>query len=138
MKQFLVVLVFTLGNVVCFAAVHITTHVSLSEKSAVHSLMLRYRECSGISFHACLCTRSISLGRANVSEVDHAGHAYSRVGRTTVTYTVRRSSTGMSDRLSCSSRNSPVPAFRVILSTCMFHVRLLVMVMASIFASVTR
>ena len=27
--------------------VHITAHVSVSEKSAVHSLMLLYRECSG-------------------------------------------------------------------------------------------
>ena len=51
-----------------------------------------------------------------MSEVDHAGHAYSRVGRTIVVYTVRRSSTGMPDRLSCSSRNSLLPVFRVISS----------------------
>ena len=73
-----------------------------------------------------------------MSEIDHAGDAYSRVGRTTVVYTVRRSSTGMPDRLSCSSRNSLLPAFRVISLTCTSHVRLLVMVMPSIFASVTR
>ena len=84
-------------------------------------------------FIARLCTRSISLWRPNVSEVDHAGHAYSRVGRTTV----RRSSAEMPDRLSCSSRNSLLPAFRVISSTCTSQVRLLVMVMPSIFASVT-
>ena len=56
-----------------------------------------------------------------MSEVDHAGHAYSRVGRTTVVYTVRRSSTGMPDRLSCSSRNSLLPAVRVISSTYTSH-----------------
>ena len=49
-----------------------------------------------------------------MSEFDHAGHAHSRVGRTTVVYTVRRSSAGMPDRFSCSSRNSLLPAFRVI------------------------
>ena len=89
-------------------------------------------------FIARLCTRSISVWGRNVSEVGHAGHAYSRVGRTTVVYTVRRYSAGMSDRLSCSSRNSLLPAFRVISSTHTSHVRLLVMVMPSIFASVTR
>ena len=73
-----------------------------------------------------------------MSEIDHAGHAYSRVGRTTVVYTVRRSSAGMPDRLSCNSRNSLLPVFRVISSTCTSHVRLLVIVMPSIFASVTR
>ena len=73
-----------------------------------------------------------------MSEVDNAGHAYSRVGRTTVVYTVRRSSAGMLYRLSCSSRNSLLHAFRVISSTCTSHVRLLVMVMPGIFASVTR
>ena len=41
-----------------------------------------------------------------MSEVDHAGHAYSKVSRTNVVYTVRRSSAGMPDRLICSSRNS--------------------------------
>ena len=35
-------------------------------------------------FIARLCARSISLWRPKVSEVDHPGHAYSRVGRTTV------------------------------------------------------
>ena len=44
-----------------------------------------------------------------MSEVNHAGHAYSRVGRTTVVYTVR-SSAGMPDRLRGSSRNSLLPA----------------------------
>ena len=75
-----------------------------------------------------LCTRSISLWRPNVSEVDHAGHAYSRVDRTTVVYTARRSSAGMPDHLSCSSRNSLLPAFRGISSMCTSQVRLLVMV----------
>ena len=63
-----------------------------------------------------------------MSEVDLAGLAYSKVGRTTVVYTIRRSSTGMPDRLSCSSKNSLLPVFRVISSTCTSHVRLLVMV----------
>ena len=72
-----------------------------------------------------------------MSEVDNAGHAYSRVGRTIVVYTVR-SSAGMLDRLSCSSRNSLLPTFRVISSTCTSQVRLLVMAMPSILASVTR
>ena len=97
----------------------------------MHSLMLRVF--GYMMFIARLCTRSISLWRPNVSEVDHDG-----VGRTTVVYTVRRSLAGMPDRLSCSSRNSLLPAFRVISSTCTSHVRLLVMVMPSIFASVTR
>ena len=64
MKQFLVLLVFRLGTeyrvrhrVLCVVAlgfgsslcnVDITAHVFVSEKSAVHSLMLGYMECSGI------------------------------------------------------------------------------------------
>ena len=89
-------------------------------------------------FIARLCTSSISLWRPNVSEVDHAGHAYFRVCRTAIIYTIRRSSTGMPDRLSCSSRNSLLSACHVISSICTYHVRLLVMVMPSIFASVTQ
>ena len=87
--------------------------VCLSEKSAVISLMLRYRECSSIrrSQHV-LYSLHITL-RHNVSEVDHAGHAYSSVGRF-------------------------LPASRIISSTGTYHVRLLVTVMSSIFVSVTR
>ena len=70
-----------------------------------------------------------------MSEVDRAGHAFSRGGRTTVVYTVRRSSAGMPDCLSCSSGNSLLPVFRVFSTTCTSHVRLLVMVMQSNFAS---
>ena len=45
-----------------------------------------------------------------MNEVNHAGHAYSSVGRTTVKYTVSRSSTRLPDRLSCSSRQ-PIAYF---------------------------
>ena len=89
-------------------------------------------------FIARLCTRSISLWRPSVSEVANAGHTYSRVGRTTVVYTVSRSSAGILARLRCNSRNNILPAFRVISSTCTSQVRLLVMEMPSIFATVTR
>ena len=73
-----------------------------------------------------------------MNEVNHAGHAYSRVGRTPIIYTVRRSSTRMPDRLNCITRNSLLPAFRVISSICMSHVRLMVMVVPSIFALVSQ
>ena len=72
-----------------------------------------------------------------MSEVDHAGHAISSVGWTTVVCTVRRSSTGMPDRLGCSSRNSLLTAFYIISLTCTSLVRLLVIIKPSIVTMVS-
>ena len=130
MKQFLVLLVFTLGKEyrvrhrvlfvvlgVCSSLCSLCCGCSICVKKCSHNCArLCFREVSCVfanasiygvfgymMFIARLCARFISLWIPNVSEVDHAGHAYSRVGRTTVVYTVRRSSAGMPDRLSCSS-----------------------------------
>ena len=60
-------------------------------------------------FRVISCTRSKSICRPGVNEVDHTEQAYYSVGRTTVVYTVKRCLTGIPDRLSWSSRNSLLP-----------------------------
>ena len=46
-------------------------------------------------FIARPCTRSISLWRTDMSDVNHAGHTYCNGGWTTVVYAVTRTSMGM-------------------------------------------